>query len=101
MDDNEDPIMFSQQSHLLFFRKAIVTYMVMFGTRYISSDIKMYCGDLMDNYIVKIFTLFCIMYQSTKSFEAAVVMTLFFTVFHMYHSSIPGCNITNKSTSRD
>jgi len=66
-------------------------FMVYFGTRYVSNDIKTICGNAMDHYAVKIFTVFCIFYQASGNMYATLTFTLLFSLLQVYMKMYPEC----------
>jgi uncharacterized membrane protein len=71
--------------------KAITAYMIYFGTRYVSNDIKHFCGNIMDHAIVKTFTIFCIVYQATENMRVSLVSTTIFSILQFYMTYYPKC----------
>jgi len=71
--------------------KAITAYMIYFGTRYVSADIKYFCGNFMDHYLVKTFTIFCIVFQATELMPLSLAVTFIFTLFQLYITKHPNC----------
>jgi hypothetical protein len=78
----EGIMLFNSPIHVCF--KGIMAYFIFFGTKYIGNDIQNYCGNVMDKTIVKIFTLFCIMYQATGNFKLALFLTFIFGGFFLF-----------------
>jgi hypothetical protein len=83
------------------FFKGIISYMAYFGSRFVGNDIQLLCGNVLDHPVAKTFTLFCIMYQATDSFDMAVAMTLFFLIVQYAMSISPACNkYVDKTTAK-
>ena len=60
----------------LYFR-ACATYLAYFGVKYIAADIDKYCNFYLDNAIVKLITLYSIMYNSVQDVYIAFIMAFF------------------------
>ena len=73
--------------------KAVCAYMSFFGSKYISTDISLMCGNVFDHPIVKTFTLFCIMYSSTESLQLSLIMTVCFLLLQYSFSLTSKCQI--------
>lgn len=73
--------------------KALCAYMSFFGSRYISTDIGLMCGNILDHPIVKTFTLFCIMYSATETLETSLIMTILFLLVQYSFSLTKNCKI--------
>lgn len=56
--------------------KCVCSYLSFFGSRFVGNDIQLLCGNILDHPFVKTFTLFCIMYQASNSFDIAIKMTV-------------------------
>jgi hypothetical protein len=93
MEDIEKIIRYPHHSHSVLkpVWKATTAYMIYFGTRYVSNDIKYFCGNVMDHIVVKTFTIFCIVYQATEELRFSMATTLLFTFFQLYISLHPNC----------
>jgi hypothetical protein len=72
--------------------RALVSYMGYFGSRYVGNDIQLLCGNIFDHPVVKTFTLFCIMFQATNSFDLGLTMTVVFLILQYVMSISPMCN---------
>lgn len=78
---------------------AIVAYVSYFGSRFVGNDLQVLCGNVFDHPIAKTFTLFCIMYQASKSVKVATVMTTFFLFFQFILSRNRDCSPYRDKTS--
>lgn len=94
MEDFEKIIRYPNHSHSVLkpIWKATTAYMIYFGTRYVSNDIKYFCGNVMDHIVVKTFTIFCIVYQATEELRFSLGTTILFTFFQLYISLHPSCH---------
>jgi uncharacterized membrane protein len=89
---NDHQVLGISHSHLLKpMWKAIAAYMIYFGTRYVSNDIKYFCGNFMDHSVVKTFTIFCIAYQATEQVRMSLIATLLFAFLQYYITYYPKC----------
>lgn len=82
---------FFSDPHVSKIVKATCSYFTFFGTRYIADELKHTCGNMFENPYVKMFTLFCIFYQSSNSLRLAISLTFIITLFHKYMEKHQNC----------
>ena len=71
--------------------KAIASSTIIFGAKYVSNDISLVCGNIMDSYYVKLFTIFCIMFQAVASIQMAFLLTIIFALILYYVKTYANC----------
>ena len=91
MDDSGNILKISHPHILKPMWKAIAAYMIYFGTRYVSNDIKYFCGNIMDHPVIKTFTIFCIAYQATEELRMTLIATSLFSIIQYYIAYYPKC----------
>jgi len=76
-------------THKIF--RAFASYMTIFGSKYISNDLQMTCGNLFNLPIIKVLTVYCIMYNATSIHRLSIVLTISIVILQYYLTTEPTC----------